>query len=164
MEAAASLAVRMPAHADELAVLLNARAPENGHVSDALAQMSVTHEGAWELYRARLTTPGDPGRHWAVMVSWRADEKRVAPILDAALDDPDAEIAMAAVRALTSWALPMTPARHERLDFLATALSDRLDTSVKITLGAKKGRVSIEFASVDDLNRIMGVIAPGSSN
>ncbi|MFB0833492.1 ParB/RepB/Spo0J family partition protein [Arthrobacter halodurans] len=59
---------------------------------------------------------------------------------------------------------PRSTARHERLDFLATALSDRLDTSVKITLGAKKGRVSIEFASVDDLNRIMGVIAPGSPN
>jgi ParB family chromosome partitioning protein len=31
---------------------------------------------------------------------------------------------------------------------------------VKITLGAKKGRVSIEFASVDDLNRIIGVLSP----
>jgi ParB family chromosome partitioning protein len=39
-------------------------------------------------------------------------------------------------------------------------LSDRLDTSVKITLGARKGKVSIEFASVDDLNRIMTVLAP----
>nr|WP_247827573.1 ParB/RepB/Spo0J family partition protein [Arthrobacter antioxidans] len=58
---------------------------------------------------------------------------------------------------------PSTPrdgARHERLDYLATSLSDRLDTSVKITLGAKKGRVSIEFASVDDLNRIIGVLSP----
>lgn len=58
---------------------------------------------------------------------------------------------------------PTTPragARHERLDYIATSLSDRLDTNVKITLGAKKGRVSIEFASVDDLNRIMGVLAP----
>ena len=51
-------------------------------------------------------------------------------------------------------------ARHERLDYLATSLSDRLDTNVKITLGAKKGRVSIEFASVDDLNRIVGVLTP----
>ncbi|WP_285727984.1 ParB/RepB/Spo0J family partition protein [Psychromicrobium xiongbiense] len=49
-------------------------------------------------------------------------------------------------------------ARHERLDFLANSLADRLDTSVKITLGARKGKVSIEFASVEDLNRIMGVL------
>lgn len=57
-------------------------------------------------------------------------------------------------------AAPRAGARHERLDYLATSLSDRLDTNVKITLGAKKGRVSIEFASVDDLNRIMGVLTP----
>jgi ParB family transcriptional regulator, chromosome partitioning protein len=58
---------------------------------------------------------------------------------------------------------PRMGARHERLDFLATSLSDRLDTNVKITLGAKKGRVSIEFASVDDLNRIMGVLSPSEN-
>ena len=50
--------------------------------------------------------------------------------------------------------------RNERLDFLATSLSDRLDTNVKIQLGSRKGKVSIEFASVDDLNRIMQVIDP----
>ncbi|WP_026532042.1 ParB/RepB/Spo0J family partition protein, partial [Arthrobacter sp. H41] len=58
---------------------------------------------------------------------------------------------------------PRTGARHERLDYLASSLSDRLDTSVKITLGARKGKVSIEFASVDDLNRIMTVLAPVDS-
>ena len=57
---------------------------------------------------------------------------------------------------------PRDGARHERLDYLATSLSDRLDTNVKITLGAKKGRVSIEFASVDDLNRIIGVLSPAA--
>ncbi|WP_417235313.1 ParB/RepB/Spo0J family partition protein [Arthrobacter sp.] len=57
---------------------------------------------------------------------------------------------------------PRATARHERLDYLANSLSDQLDTNVKITLGAKKGRVSIEFGSVEDLNRIMGVISPGA--
>lgn len=56
--------------------------------------------------------------------------------------------------------IPKPNARHERLDFLASTLADRLDTNVKITLGARKGRVSIEFASVEDLNRIMGVLNP----
>ncbi|MDN3903094.1 ParB/RepB/Spo0J family partition protein [Arthrobacter sp. YD2] len=60
-------------------------------------------------------------------------------------------------------AKPKLGARHERLDYLATSLSDRLDTNVKITLGARKGKVSIEFASVDDLNRIMGVLTPPNS-
>jgi ParB family chromosome partitioning protein len=57
-------------------------------------------------------------------------------------------------------AQPKQSPRHERLDFLANSLSDRLDTNVKITLGARKGKVSIEFASVDDLNRIMSVLTP----
>lgn len=60
--------------------------------------------------------------------------------------------------------IPRPGARHERLDYLASSLSDRLDTSVKISLGVRKGRVSIEFASVEDLNRIMEVLAPGSEN
>ena len=60
--------------------------------------------------------------------------------------------------------IPRPGARHERLDYLASSLSDRLDTNVKISLGARKGRVSIEFASVEDLNRIMDVLAPNSDN
>jgi len=58
--------------------------------------------------------------------------------------------------------IPRPGARHERLDYLASSLSDRLDTNVKISLGARKGRVSIEFASVEDLNRIMDVLTPGN--
>lgn len=60
--------------------------------------------------------------------------------------------------------IPKPNARHERLDYLASSLSDRLDTNVKITLGARKGRVSIEFASVEDLNRIMDVLGPGAQD
>ncbi len=52
--------------------------------------------------------------------------------------------------------------RHqERLDYIADAFSDRLDTSVKIALGSRKGRMTIEFASVEDLNRIIDVLDPG---
>lgn len=61
-------------------------------------------------------------------------------------------------------AAPKQTARHERLDFLANSLSDKLDTNVKITLGARKGKVSIEFASVDDLNRIMTVLTPDGTD
>ena len=38
---------------------------------------------------------------------------------------------------------------------LAERLGDRLDTRVKITLAAKKGQISIDFASIQDLNRIL---------
>lgn len=50
------------------------------------------------------------------------------------------------------------PTRHERLDYFATALTSRLDTQVKITLGKRKGKIAIDFASVEDLNRIMELI------
>jgi ParB family transcriptional regulator, chromosome partitioning protein len=39
-------------------------------------------------------------------------------------------------------------------------LSDRLDTRVKVTLGKTKGRIAIEFASLADLERIVGIIDP----
>lgn len=42
-------------------------------------------------------------------------------------------------------------------------LSDALEARVRITMGARKGKVAIEFASVDDLERIVGVIAGGIS-
>ena len=33
-------------------------------------------------------------------------------------------------------------------------LSDRLDTRVKVTMGAKRGKVTIDFATLEDLERI----------
>ena len=39
--------------------------------------------------------------------------------------------------------IPRPGARHERLDYLASSLSDRLDTNVKISLGARKGDLHV---------------------
>ncbi len=43
---------------------------------------------------------------------------------------------------------------------LAGRLADRLDTRVKIDLGRRKGRIVVEFASVDDLERIAAILTP----
>ena len=43
---------------------------------------------------------------------------------------------------------------------LAAALSDALETRVTVDLGRTKGKLTITFASVDDLERIIDVIAP----
>lgn len=51
---------------------------------------------------------------------------------------------------------PTAGRRQHHLDDLAERLGDRLNTRVKIALGATKGTVTIEFATVGDLNRIMG--------
>ncbi len=45
--------------------------------------------------------------------------------------------------------------RHPQLDDYTTTLADRLDTRVGITLGRRKGRITVEFASVEDLQRIL---------
>jgi ParB family chromosome partitioning protein len=47
------------------------------------------------------------------------------------------------------------------LSDLATRLSDRFETRVKVDLGQKKGKITVEFASVEDLERILGTLAPG---
>ena len=40
------------------------------------------------------------------------------------------------------------------LQELAERLSDRFDTRVKVELGQRKGRIVVEFGSVEDLERI----------
>lgn len=47
------------------------------------------------------------------------------------------------------------------LSELAGRLSDRFETSVKVDLGKKKGKIVVEFASMDDLQRILSSLAPG---
>jgi ParB family chromosome partitioning protein len=44
---------------------------------------------------------------------------------------------------------------------LADRLSDSFDTRVKVELGRRKGKIVVEFASVDDLERIVALMAPG---
>jgi ParB family chromosome partitioning protein len=55
---------------------------------------------------------------------------------------------------------PRAGARHPQLDDLAARLSDRFDTRVKIALGQRRGKLTVEFASVEDLNRIVALLAP----
>jgi ParB family chromosome partitioning protein len=51
---------------------------------------------------------------------------------------------------------PVTPALTE----LADRLSDALDTRVKIDVGKQKGKIVVEFASLDDLQRIVTTMSP----
>ncbi|MCW4385801.1 ParB/RepB/Spo0J family partition protein [Salinibacterium sp. SYSU T00001] len=59
---------------------------------------------------------------------------------------------------------PARGGRQGQLDEIAERLGDRLDTRVKITLGATKGSIVIDFATVGDLNRILAELDdPGFS-
>ncbi|GAA1978968.1 hypothetical protein GCM10009817_19380 [Terrabacter lapilli] len=58
---------------------------------------------------------------------------------------------------------PRAGGRHPQLDDLTTGLSDHLETRVAIALGQRKGKITVEFASMEDLRRIldlMGMSAP----
>lgn len=55
---------------------------------------------------------------------------------------------------------PRAGIRNEALDDLASRLSDRFETRVKVDLGKQRGKLTVEFASVQDLNRILSSLAP----
>lgn len=65
----------------------------------------------------------------------------------------------------TSKTRPRKPRAGKRispsLEQLAGRLSDRYETRVKVDLGQKKGKIVVEFASMEDLERILTQMAPG---
>jgi len=64
----------------------------------------------------------------------------------------------APAKASSRTARPHAPA----LVALAGRLSDHFETRVKVELGRSKGKITLEFASVDDLERIVAAMAPGA--
>ncbi|MCR6032635.1 ParB/RepB/Spo0J family partition protein [Nocardioides sp. zg-579] len=61
------------------------------------------------------------------------------------------------------------PARASRattadVDDLVDRLADRLETRVKIDVGRTKGKITVEFASVEDLRRIADIMDPRNRN
>jgi ParB family chromosome partitioning protein len=54
---------------------------------------------------------------------------------------------------------PRRPQRPPEIDRMANRLSDTFDTRVKVELGQRKGRIVVEFGSMDDLERIVGLMA-----
>ncbi len=100
-----------------------------------------------------------------------------------ALDDPEAQEALAvravaeglSVRAVEeAVALTRSPSsvrsRGARqrgvptagMQEISDALSDRFETRVSVSMGRAKGRIVVEFASAEDLQRILDTMAPGS--
>jgi len=69
-----------------------------------------------------------------------------------------AEAAAKAPEAGARRTAPKAGARRAHLDEVAERLGDRLNTKVKITLTSKKGQINIDFATIQDLNRILAEI------
>jgi ParB family transcriptional regulator, chromosome partitioning protein len=66
----------------------------------------------------------------------------------------DDQVERAARRPAT--AKPVAPA----LNRLSDRLSDLFDTKVKVVMGAKKGKITLEFGDIDDLERIVKAMSP----
>jgi ParB family chromosome partitioning protein len=123
--------------------LLNLPAPVQRRVAAAVlsagharALLSIEDAEAQESLATRIVAEG---------LSVRATEELVA----IAAGDSDKKKAAPRRRAR-----PVAPA----LGDLADKLSDRFDTRVKVDIGRNKGKITIEFATVDDLERIVGII------
>jgi ParB family chromosome partitioning protein len=76
-------------------------------------------------------------------------------------------LSVRAVEELAALSGPPKPARRRTprtpppgLDEVANRLSDRLETRVKVEMGRSKGRITVEFGSFDDLERIVTAMAP----
>jgi ParB family chromosome partitioning protein len=92
-----------------------------------------------------------------------AQERLASKIVNEELSVRAAEAAAGQVTTKPPRAVkPAAGGRQAQLDEIAERFGDRLNTRVKIALGASKGTLTIDFASVGDLNRILGELGePG---
>lgn len=101
----------------------------------ARALLGVTDPAEQEALAARIVAEG---------LSVRAVEELVA-LRDARTRSP----------------VPRRAGARRRFDAVADALRDRYETTVHVEMGRAKGRVVVEFGSVEDLQRILSLMAPG---
>ena len=108
-------------------------------VDKAREILGLTSQEAQETMAARVVAEG---------MSVRAVEEAVQLAL---ADTPEEE---KAPRARNRRPVP------QGLTELADRLSDRLETRVKVALGRTKGKITVEFASMEDLRRIVDIMDP----
>jgi ParB family chromosome partitioning protein len=90
-----------------------------------------------------------------------AQEKLAIKIVNEELSVRAAESAAAALSTTPTKpdkAKPKPGNRRDHFDAIASKLGDKLDTRVKIAVGKTHGTITIDFATVADLNRIAGEI------
>ncbi len=110
----------------------------SGH---ARALLGLEDAGAQEELAARIVAEG---------LSVRATEEAVILLKGAAPAKPKAA--------------PRKPMQAPGLQDVADRLSNTFDTRVKVELGRRKGKITVEFGSVDDLERIVSLMAKNGTN
>jgi ParB family transcriptional regulator, chromosome partitioning protein len=110
----------------------------SGH---ARALLGLDDAGAQEDLAARIVAEG---------LSVRATEEAVTLAKSAPAAKPKAA--------------PRKPMQAPGLQEVAERLSNAFDTRVKVELGRRKGKITVEFGSVDDLERIVELMAKNGTN
>lgn len=96
--------------------------------------------------------------HARAILSLHEDAEAMRLLADKIVNE---ELSVRAAEALASQqpkkrkATTKAGSRQGQLNEIAERLGDRLDTRVRVNLGAKKGQIVIEFATVQDMNRIL---------
>lgn len=86
----------------------------------------------------------------------RAMEKAAAKVVNEGLSVRDTEALISTgSRKAVAKRKPVAGGQRGRLTEIEQSLEDRLDTRVHITIGARKGQLVVEFATIADLNRIL---------
>ena len=110
----------------------------SGH---ARALLALEDAGQQEELASRIVAEG---------MSVRATEEAVVLLKNAAPPKPKAA--------------PRRPIQAPGLQDVANRLSNAFDTRVKVELGKRKGKIVVEFGSVDDLERIVELMAKNGAN
>ena len=110
----------------------------SGH---ARALLGLDDAGMQEELAARIIAEG---------LSVRATEEAVTLLKNAAPPKPKQA--------------PRKPMQAPGLQDVAERLSNTFDTRVKVELGRRKGKIVVEFGSVDDLERIVQLMAKNGTN
>jgi ParB family chromosome partitioning protein len=107
----------------------------------ARALLALDDAGTQEELAARIVAEG---------LSVRATEEAVTLAKNAAPPKPKPQ--------------PRKPMQAPGLQGVAERLSDTFDTRVKVELGRRKGRIVVEFGSIDDLERIVELMSANHPN
>lgn len=103
--------------------------------------------------------------HARAILSLQPDQAQMTALADKIInEDLSVRAAEAAAGQVPTARKPVARigGRQGQLNEIASRLGDRFDTRVRINLGAKKGQIVIEFATVQDMNRILGELGdPG---
>ena len=119
-------------------------------------QLSAGHArallGTPDRARQEVLAQAAVAEGWTVRATEQAVRGVDAPAVDAATPQPAPSGSGGAIDG--AGLTPATQLRPPGLLELEELLADRLDTRVAVSMGAKRGRVTIDFADLEDLERI----------